>query len=159
MIWHRLPATRRGEPPGCSIAIGVLPSAPGRRSQGCPGHRDRAALYEAGLLAVEEKAVLEVEWRQDFERGCDPGFSLSVGPDEHLTGAAARRALHRWAGIPRELVRSGRLSASVRLGRSASSKQPRRPGEGKPAQRDAGKVGATTGGGSARRSSKIARRC
>ncbi|MGO8918026.1 MAG: hypothetical protein ACLQJR_19150 [Stellaceae bacterium] len=94
---------------------GVLPSSPGRRAQAWwqyeapipwPGYEaERSALYAAGLLSEEERTVLETEWRHEFERGCDPGFTLSLGPDEHLTGAAARRALYRWADIPRQLVR------------------------------------------------------
>ena len=94
---------------------GVLPSAPGRRAQAWwrfdspipwPGYEaERSTLYLAGLLDVEEKAALETEWRRDFERGCDPGFAISLRPDEHLTGAAARRALWADIDIPRELVR------------------------------------------------------
>ena len=67
--------------------------------------RERSTLHAGGLLGEEEKAVLEAEWREDFERGYDPDFALSLGPDEHLTGAAARGALYRWADIPRQLVR------------------------------------------------------
>jgi hypothetical protein len=95
--------------------VGVLPSAPGRRPQAWweyeasiawPGYdRERSTLYAAGLLGEEEKAALEAEWRREFERGCDPDFVLCLGPDEHLTDAAARRALYRWADIPRQLVR------------------------------------------------------
>ena len=95
--------------------VGVLASAPGRRPQAWweyeasiawPGYdRERSTLYAAGLLGEEEKAALEAEWRREFERGCDPDFVLCLGPDEHLTDAAARRALYRWADIPRQLVR------------------------------------------------------
>ena len=95
--------------------VGVLPSSPGRRAMAWwrydspipwPGYEaERSTLYAAGLLGEEEKTVLEAEWRREFERGCDPDFVLCLGPDEHLTDAAARRALYRWADIPRQLVR------------------------------------------------------
>jgi hypothetical protein len=71
-----------------------------------PGYdTERSALYAAGLLGEEEKAQLESEWRHDFERAANPGFVLTLSPDEHLTGAAARRAHYRWADIPAQLVR------------------------------------------------------
>ena len=92
----------------------TVPSAPGRRAQAwwrydapIPRHgidRERSTLYAAGLLGEAEKAALEVAWRADFERGQDPDFEISMGPDEHLDGSAARRAHYRWADIPRELV-------------------------------------------------------
>jgi hypothetical protein len=104
---------------------GVLPSSPGRRAQAWwaydapipwPGYdAERSTLYAAGLLDVEEKAQLEAEWRGNFESAANPGFALSLAPDEHLTGAAARRALYCWADIPRQLVRKWTAEQRKRL--------------------------------------------
>src|SRR5262249_52527742 len=64
------------------------------------------------LLTPEERAELEVEWRQDFEDAQAPDFWLCVGPGENLSGAAARRAWYRDRGIPRALLK--RWSAARR---------------------------------------------
>jgi hypothetical protein len=95
--------------------IGQLPSGPGRRLQAWwqyeapiawPGlDRERSTLYAAGLLGEVEKAELEAEWRREFDHGQEPGFALCLGPGDWLEGAAARRALHAWADIPRQLVK------------------------------------------------------
>jgi hypothetical protein len=71
-----------------------------------------AALFEAGLLTEPEVAELTAGWRRDFERAQDPRFMFCVGfarssdTSAHwLAGAAARKALYRWSGIPKALVR------------------------------------------------------
>ena len=65
---------------------GVLLLAPGRRAQAWwrydspipwPGiDRERSTLYAAGLLGEAEKAVLECEWREDFEPARQPTPTL-----------------------------------------------------------------------------------
>jgi hypothetical protein len=78
-----------------------------------PGQdRERAVLFEAGLLDEEERAELVACWREHFERAQDPQFMFCVGfakPSDTtstwLKGAAARRAHYRWSGIPKGLVR------------------------------------------------------
>jgi hypothetical protein len=65
-----------------------------------PGYeRERSTLYAAGLLGEDEKAELEAEWRREFDRAQEPGFTICLGPGEHLEGAAARRVHFRWADI------------------------------------------------------------
>ena len=93
---------------------GVLPSSPGRRAMAFwqydapiawPGYeRERSVLYDAGLLGEEEAHALEIEWRADFTRSWEAGFTVCLGPGEFLTGAGARKAHYRWADIPRRLV-------------------------------------------------------
>jgi hypothetical protein len=95
--------------------VGQLSSGPGRRLQAWwryeapiawPGlDRERSTLYAAGLLGDAEKVELEAEWRHEFDRAQEPGFSLCTGPGDWLEGAAARRAHYRYADIPRGLVK------------------------------------------------------
>jgi len=73
---------------------------------------EKAALWEANLLAPEERSQLEAEWREEFEQAQAPDFWHCLGPNENLTGAAARRAWYQDRGIPRDLVR--RWSAARR---------------------------------------------
>jgi hypothetical protein len=71
-----------------------------------PGYdRERAVLFEAELLGEEERAELEAEWRQAFEKAQAPDFWLCLGPGRHLYGAPARRRHYRWADIPRSLLK------------------------------------------------------
>jgi hypothetical protein len=72
----------------------------------------QAALYEAGLLTEGEVAELISRWRRDFERAQDPGFTYCVGfaklgntTATWIQGEAARKALYRWSGIPKALLR------------------------------------------------------
>jgi hypothetical protein len=95
--------------------LAAFSSGPGRRLQAWwqyeapivwPGlDRERSTLYAPGLLGEAEKAELEAEWRREFDRAQEPGFSLCLGPGDWLEGAAARRAHYRYADIPRELVK------------------------------------------------------
>jgi hypothetical protein len=64
-----------------------------------------AALYRMGELAGAELDQVMAEWRQRYEHGLTPGFRYNAGADGWLQGAAARRAHHRWAGIPPDIVR------------------------------------------------------
>jgi hypothetical protein len=90
-----------------------------------PGHdRERSMLYEAGLLAEEERAELVAHWRARFVQAQQPGFMFCMGfarPGDKtatwLKGAPARRAHYRWAGIPRSLLQEWR-SQRRRLGRT-----------------------------------------
>jgi hypothetical protein len=73
---------------------------------------ERAALWEAKLLSDEEVATLETRWREYFEQAREPDFWFCLGiikpgstSATWLKGAAARRAHHRWAGIPHALIR------------------------------------------------------
>src|SRR5262249_50596531 len=69
-----------------------------------PGYdRERSTLWRAGVLAAEEKAELEREWRREFGRAQAADFSLNTGR-EILAGVRARVAHYRWADIPAELV-------------------------------------------------------
>jgi hypothetical protein len=79
-----------------------------------PPDRDYApaTLYEAGLLTEGELAELTAGWRRDFERAQDLRFTFCIGfakPGDlvatWLKGAPARKALYRWSGIPKALVR------------------------------------------------------
>jgi hypothetical protein len=66
-------------------------------------------LYKMGELRADELAELLQEWRRHYERAQEPGFTYCLGQKngrpEWLEGAAARKALYRWAGIPAEIVR------------------------------------------------------
>jgi len=94
---------------------GVVPSSPGRRAMAFweydstiafPGpDRERSALYDAGLLGEEEAHALETEWRAEFARSWQAGFTVCLGPGEFRTGASARRAHYAWADIPKPLLK------------------------------------------------------
>jgi hypothetical protein len=71
-----------------------------------------ARLYESGQLSEEERAQLVARWREHFDKAQEPGFSYCIGhlrPGDSfatwLEGPAAQRALYKWAGIPRTLLR------------------------------------------------------
>jgi hypothetical protein len=94
-----------------------LPTAPGRRllawwQYDAPGlglrwpgyDRERSTLYEAGLLADEEKAELLADWRQAFDKAQRLDLGYCIGPGRWLTGERARRAYYAWVDIPAELV-------------------------------------------------------
>jgi len=73
---------------------------------------EKTALWEAGLLTPKEKAMLEAQWRGHFEHGNSPDYiGECVGYDRErhcaiwAKGDEARRALYRWAGIPRALIK------------------------------------------------------
>jgi hypothetical protein len=77
-----------------------------------PGYdHEQAALYEADLLAEQEKAELLTQWRRYFDKAQEPGFGFCAGhvnPGDIVTwlkGPAAKRAHYAWAGIPRALIR------------------------------------------------------
>ena len=95
-----------------------------------PGYdREPAVLFEAKLLSDAEAQGLETWWREQFERAQDPNFFHCEGPGRFLKGEAARRAHHRWAGIPRSLLRKWtaqrrRQSKTVRELEAAVAEQP-----------------------------------
>ena len=71
-----------------------------------PGYfNERSYLRDAGVLAAEEKAKLEHEWKMEFERAQAPDFTLNDGGGELLVGDCARAAHYRWADIPDKLVK------------------------------------------------------
>jgi hypothetical protein len=70
-----------------------------------PGYdREQAVLFEAGLLAPEERAELVTDWRREFERAQAADFWICLGPGRSLKGAPARRQHYKWADVPRELL-------------------------------------------------------
>jgi hypothetical protein len=70
-----------------------------------PGYdRERSTLYEAGMLAEDERAELVAHWREEFDRAHRPDFFCCEGPGRFFHGEPARRAHYRWADIPSELV-------------------------------------------------------
>jgi hypothetical protein len=105
-----------------------------------PGHdRERAVLYEAGLLGEEERAELVAHWRARFVQAQQPGFTYCVGfakPGDTtatwLEGAPARRAHYRWAGIPRSLLHALLKEWLRGRPRSVRSKTVRAPEEAAP---------------------------
>jgi hypothetical protein len=74
--------------------------------------RERSTLYEAGLLAEEERAELLAYWRHEFNRAHGRDFFYCAGPGRILHGAAARREHFRWADIPRALVAAWRAETA-----------------------------------------------
>jgi hypothetical protein len=49
-----------------------------------PGYdHEQAALYEANLLAEEEKAELLTQWRLYFDKAQEPGFGFCTGRVNH----------------------------------------------------------------------------
>jgi hypothetical protein len=66
---------------------------------------ERSTLWEAGLLAENEKVELETFWRKQFDRAQAPNFFHPLAPGQTLEGGDAREALYSWADIPRDLVR------------------------------------------------------
>jgi hypothetical protein len=76
-----------------------------------PNNYEAAKLLEMGELHGEEKIELMRYWREQYERTLEPGFGYCIGranPGDTfaswLEGPAARRAYHRWAGVPPDLV-------------------------------------------------------
>jgi hypothetical protein len=65
---------------------------------------ERSTLWRAGALSEVERAVLEDEWRAEFDAAWAPGFTLNAGGGELLTGSRARAAHLRWADVPHGLV-------------------------------------------------------
>ncbi len=70
-----------------------------------PSDRERSALFEAGLLGVEEREQLVAWWRRQFERAYEPLFFHCEGPGRYFSGAVGRRKHYRWADIPRSLLK------------------------------------------------------
>jgi hypothetical protein len=96
-----------------------------------PSDRERSALFEAGLLGVEEREQLVAWWRRQFERAYEPLFFHCEGPGRYFSGAVGRRKHYRWADIPRSLLkewaaqRRRRRSKAIRqLVETAAAEQP-----------------------------------
>ena len=73
---------------------------------------EKAALWEAGCLPPEEAAALERKWRGHFDHANSPDyFGQCIGYDRErhcaiwAKGEEGRKALYRWAGIPRTLIK------------------------------------------------------
>lgn len=66
---------------------------------------ERSTLFEAGLLEVEEAAVLIAFWREQFDRCHAPDFTYCGGPGQFLKGREATRAHLAWADVPASLVK------------------------------------------------------
>jgi hypothetical protein len=97
---------------------------------------EKATLWEHGLLSPEEVVTLEREWRKHFDDANSPDYiGECIGYDRvrhcavWVKGAAARRALYRWAGIPRALIKRW----SSESGRPARSRRTVKPAPPKPA--------------------------
>jgi hypothetical protein len=62
-------------------------------------------------LTDDEIAVLEPQWRKEYEKATAPGFMYCIGTKPGQTGAqwlkgeAARDGHLKWAGVPREYIR------------------------------------------------------
>jgi hypothetical protein len=78
-------------------------------------------LFEMGELTVAELAELMPYWREEYTKAQRRGFSYCLGYDLErrgavwISGAAARKAHCRWAGIPPAIVKQWdreRLAAS-----------------------------------------------
>jgi hypothetical protein len=66
---------------------------------------ERSTLWRAGVLSEAERAALETEWREEFDRAQAPDFMIArAWPEDLLEGPAARDAHCAWADIPAELV-------------------------------------------------------
>jgi hypothetical protein len=86
-----------------------------------PYDRERSTLWRAGALDPAEKAVIEREWRREFEQAFEEDFSVAITPDEILAGVAARRAHWDWADIPDELLTQWQAERRQRRRRKADS--------------------------------------
>jgi hypothetical protein len=76
------------------------------------GPRECRVLYEIGELSDDEIEALMPDWRRHFERSHEPNFAYCAGgPGSWIEGAPARRALYRWAGIPRDFLKQWTPSA------------------------------------------------
>jgi hypothetical protein len=105
---------------------------------------EKATLWEAGLLSPEEAATLEREWRGYFDHGNSPDYiGECVGYDRvrHCAvwakGDVARRALYKWAGIPKALIKRwteerGRPARARRTAKPAPPKPATSPGDPSP---------------------------
>ena len=70
-----------------------------------PGYdRERAVLFEAGLLSEGEARELQDWWRSEFERIFEPSFFHCSGPGHILKDESARKAHIRWMGAPSRLI-------------------------------------------------------
>jgi hypothetical protein len=96
---------------------------PGRRPAGYyefewegdrpPYDLERSTLWRLGLLDEAERAALETEWREEFDRAQAPGF-VEYENSGIVTGARARRLYYAWADIPREFVKRWRAERRAR---------------------------------------------
>jgi hypothetical protein len=97
-------------------------SQPGRRPAGFyefewegdrpPHDLERSTLWRLGLLDEAERAALETEWRDEFNRCMAPDFAIArAWPDDLLTGNAARAEHLAWADVPHELRQRWRRRA------------------------------------------------
>jgi len=87
---------------------------------------EKATLWEADLLSPKEKAMLEAQWREHFDHAVSAdffGFCIGYDRVRHCAiwakGDEARREHHRWAGIPRALIKKwtaehGRRAKTIR---------------------------------------------
>jgi len=72
------------------------------------------------VLAAEEKAKLEHEWKMEFERAQAPDFTLNDGGGELLVGDCARAAHYAWADIPTVLIRRWEKAERRRRSKTAN---------------------------------------
>jgi hypothetical protein len=104
---------------------------PGRRPQAFyefefdgprpPYDTERSALWRKDLLRADERAALEDEWRQEFQRAQASDFTLNDGSAELLKGDCARAAHYEHHDIPRELVKRWTAAARRRRTRAIRS--------------------------------------
>jgi hypothetical protein len=95
---------------------------------------ERSILYEfSDVLSADERAQLETQWREEFERCWSPNFSFFSG-GKIYSGDVARELHWLWADLPPPLLdelmsereRRGRVDRAPPTGRAAQ-------GEGKQA--------------------------
>jgi hypothetical protein len=90
---------------------------------------ERSALWKAGMLEPEEKAVLEAEWKLEFEKTCAEGFTFHGGEGEILRGDAARAAAHVFEDIPPALLRRWEAARKRRRAKKTTEGLRAQPGK------------------------------
>lgn len=73
---------------------------------------EKSTLWSAGLIEPDEARQLEAEWRLEFFRSLEPGFTFHDGPRGILTGGKAHIAHLVFHDVPPELCEQWALGAA-----------------------------------------------